>query len=326
MHLLIELLKLLEQGEKMVLYHAISSYQLLEVMLHRYIYHKKEKAVLILPDFITEKYPQYHNLVKKKFFEEVYLFPYTKIPHTNEKEIFLLADAAYRELVPWDLKQFQKIYVAGAHFYFSLLLIYKKISFEFFEDAAGILSCPEILLEIINKKYPIQGAIAQKYGLITGDHPCICSVIYKKTAQKRKILQKVLLDFSVEDELENIPHLQRRRFRHFFIKKRFWTSANLIFLTQHFSNMGIMEEEEQKELYKYLYETHLKKFRLIIKKHPDDKTDYSKIFPKAQIIQEVFPSEFLPYVFWRKPKMVCSLSSTSMENLRRHFSFYVINI
>lgn len=310
----------------MVLYHAISSYQLLEVMLHRYIYHKQERAVLILPDFIIEKYPQYCDLVRKNFFEEVYLFPYTQIPHTNEKEIFLLAETAYSNLIPWKLEEFQRIYVAGAHFYFSLLLIYKKISFVFFEDAAGILSRPGSLLEIINKKYPIQGSIAEKYGLLTGNHPCICSVIYKKTAQERKDLPKKWFDFSVEDELGNLPYLQRKRFRCFFIKKKLWTTANLIFLTQHFSNMGIMDEKEQEELYRYLYETHLKNFRLLIKKHPDDKTDYSKVFPGAKVIQEIFPSEFLPYVFWKKPKKVCSLSSSGMENLQRHFSFYVIKI
>ena len=42
----------------MVLYHAVSSYQLLEVMLHRMVYHPMEKAVLLLPDFIVGKYPQ----------------------------------------------------------------------------------------------------------------------------------------------------------------------------------------------------------------------------------------------------------------------------
>ena len=39
---------------RMVLYHAVSSYQLLEVILHRQTYHREEKAVLLLPDFIKE--------------------------------------------------------------------------------------------------------------------------------------------------------------------------------------------------------------------------------------------------------------------------------
>ena len=50
----------------MVLYHAISSYQLLEVMLHRMKYHADEGAVLILPDFIVKKYPQYQKTTNKR--------------------------------------------------------------------------------------------------------------------------------------------------------------------------------------------------------------------------------------------------------------------
>lgn len=71
----------------MVLYHAVSSYQLLEVMLHRKLVHSQERAVLLLPDFITEKYPWYRKLASCRFFDEVYLFPYLHIPHTSEAQV-----------------------------------------------------------------------------------------------------------------------------------------------------------------------------------------------------------------------------------------------
>ena len=73
----------------MILYHAVSSYQLLEAMLHRMLYHETARAVLLLPDFITRKYPQYQKLAAKHFFDEVYLFPYLHIPHREEKKILL---------------------------------------------------------------------------------------------------------------------------------------------------------------------------------------------------------------------------------------------
>ena len=38
-----------------VLYHAVSSYQLLEVMLHRLLVYPGRRAALVLPDFIQEK-------------------------------------------------------------------------------------------------------------------------------------------------------------------------------------------------------------------------------------------------------------------------------
>ena len=49
----------------LVLYHAVSSYQLLEVMLHRLQFHSRDRAVLLLPDFITRKYPQYRHDTEK---------------------------------------------------------------------------------------------------------------------------------------------------------------------------------------------------------------------------------------------------------------------
>lgn len=70
-----------------VLYHAVSSYQLLEVILHRRLVHPAQKAVLLLPDFITEKYPQVDRLVSDGWFDDVRLFPYTQIPHREEKAV-----------------------------------------------------------------------------------------------------------------------------------------------------------------------------------------------------------------------------------------------
>ncbi len=48
-----------------VLYHAVSSYQLLEAMLHRRLFHREERATLLLPDFIVGKYPQWQRLERR---------------------------------------------------------------------------------------------------------------------------------------------------------------------------------------------------------------------------------------------------------------------
>ena len=150
---------------KLVLYHAVSSYQLLEVMLHRMIFHKKDRAVLILPDFIVSKYPQYKKLETEKFFHEVYLFPYLFIPHREEDLILKDVTQYYHQMIPYSITDFSNIYVAGAHFYFSLYLIKNQIPFFFFEDAAGIISRSKQLYQILLKKFPVHAKIAQKYGL-----------------------------------------------------------------------------------------------------------------------------------------------------------------
>lgn len=308
----------------MVLYHAISSYQLLEAMLHRYWNHRKEKAILILPDFIQNKYPEYYNLEKRKFFDKVILFPYTRIPHEGEEKILDSVKAICEKQFPYKLTEFHKIYVAGAHFYFSLYLIKMKISFIFFEDAAGILSHPEILREGLEKKYPVQEKIAVKYGLFTGENKYISSVICLRRAQTKSFTGKRYVDFSVEHALSNLPFWQLRRFRHLFLSKKIQTNAQVIVLTQQFSNLGIMTQKEQERLYRLLYERKLKDYRLLVKAHPDDRTDYHRIFYGAQVIHEIFPSEFLPYVFYKSPQIVCTLTSTSIESLQNFFTIWQI--
>lgn len=58
----------------MILYQALSSYQILECIVHRQVYYREEKCILILGTYITERMPRYRELETKKLFDEVYLF------------------------------------------------------------------------------------------------------------------------------------------------------------------------------------------------------------------------------------------------------------
>ena len=307
------------KGAPPVLYHAISSYQLLEVMLHRIFFHKKEKAVLILPDFIVGKYPQYPALVTSRFFDEVYLFPYLQIPHRDETHI--LADVArcYRQTIPYDIASFAQIYVAGAHFYFSLYLIQKKIPFVFFEDAAGMLSRPDTLYGTLRKTYPVHADLAQKYGMFDGSSPLVCRILCLKRAQTRDVSAKKYEDFCVEEALEALSRAKRRRIVRFFLKRQLQTNAQAVLLTQHFANLGVMDTETQRQLYADLRDGALRGVRLAVKPHPDDTLDYGQIFPGVYVIREIFPAELLPYVFRKKPQVLYTFDSTGCENLREHF-------
>ena len=302
-----------------VLYHAVSSYQLLEVMLHRMFFHARDKAVLILPDFIVKKYPQYRKLAARRFFDEVYLFPSLQIPHREEEKI--LADVArcYEQIIPYDIASFVAIYVAGAHFYFSLYLLYNRMPFTFLEDAAGMLSRPETLHGALLKTFPIHAAIAQKYGLYDGSHPLVRRIVCLKRAQTRDVSAEKYADFSVEEALQSLPASGRKRVVGFFLRRKLRAKADAILLTQHFANLGMMSEARQRRLYERLRDGALRGLRLIIKPHPDDTLDYREIFPDAYVIREIFPAELLPYVFRKKPEVVWTFDSTGCENLRGHF-------
>ncbi len=304
----------------LILYHAISSYQLLEVTLHRMRFHAGDYAVLLLPDFIIHKYPQYRLLQANRFFDEVYLFPYLRIPHGSEAQVLADTSRYYCQTVPYEITTFSKIYVAGAHFYFSLYLIQNHIPFTFFEDAAGMLSRPGVLYQALAVGFPLHAGLARKYGLFTGQNSCVREIICLKKAQTAEAPGPVLLNFSVEEALEALVPRVRRRLIRFFLRRPVRTEAEAILLTQHFAGLGIMREEEQKQLYIRLRDEVLRGVRLAIKPHPDDTLDYREIFPHAQLIRAVFPAELLPYVFRKNsPACIYTFDSTGCANLSGHF-------
>ena len=301
-----------------VLYHAVSSYQLLEVMLHRMVKHPRDQAVLLLPDFIVGKYPQYKKL-SRRFFDRVWLFPYLQIPHKSEGQVLTDTGRFGSRLFPRGLSAFSTIYVAGAHFYFSLYLIQNGLPFTMFEDAAGMFSRPEVLRTALAFKFPLHAALADKYGLFDGSQRLIREIICLKDIQTRDVSGERYRHFSVEDTLQALPQGQRRKLIRFFVRRPIQTDAEAVLLTQQFSNLGILRKEEQIRLYENLGAGALRGVRLIIKKHPDDTLDYASIFPEATVIREIFPAELLPYVFRKKPDTIYTWDSTGCENLRKHF-------
>ena len=302
-----------------VLYHAISSYQLLEIILHRQQFHSRDRAVLLLPDFIVKKYPQYAKLVPLGLFDEVYLFPYLQIPHGDEKQVMEDVVRCYRDTVPHAIAGFSSVYVAGAHFYFSLYLIQNNVPFVFLEDAAGMLSRPEDLEQALAVKFPLHAQLAGRYGLYDGSQPLARRILCLKSAQTKDVSGERYLNFSVEDALQELSPPNRRRVIRFFLRRRIVTRAQAVLLTQQFSNLGVMSERRQMELYEELRDGVLQGVRLVVKKHPDDTLDYRSIFPGAKIIRPVFPSELLPYVFWHKPPVLYAFDSTGCETLKNHF-------
>ena len=68
------------------------------------------------------------------------MFPYLRLPHQSRDQVYRDALQLCRETLPRPLSRYEKIYVAGAHFYFSLALLQEEIPFTMLEDAAGMLA------------------------------------------------------------------------------------------------------------------------------------------------------------------------------------------
>ena len=300
----------------MVLYHVASTYQLLCAIVHRKQSHEFEKSVLILADFMADIYKNYEELAPD-FFDEIYLFPYGEIEH-NEMSITENVIKKYYDSVRYDLQEFDKIYMLGAHFFFSELLLYYRRTFICFEEAAGMLSDTERLEKIIRKKYNVQADWAKKNGLIDLSNDLITKIYCLKKYQKYET--EKMVDFNVVSEFEKSDVTFREKCIGFFLNKRYEGGIDkCILITEHLSNLGVLSEEEQIQFYLENVCLKYREEQIIIKPHPSDVLNYRKIFPNARVLEEKFPSEFLPFIFEDKPNKVITIGSTAVRLLEPYF-------
>lgn len=298
----------------MILYHAISSYQLLCIITHKLLFYPNSKAILVLPDFIVEKYPQYMKLVELKLFSEVYLFPYLHIQH-DETLVQERVQYYYSLLIPYKLAEFKEIFIAGAHFYFTLYLIKENVSFHFFEDAPGMLHNADVLYNNLMTRFPVHANIAQGNKLFDGNNPLVIDIFCMYQGNKNK----KYIEFNVNKWLKILCAKDKKRILDFFGLSRIRVPPkSVVFLTQQFANLGIMDSKQQK----VLIETIVAKIQIysnvIVKKHPDDNIIYD-FSDKTFVLSRAFPVELLPFIVKPVPESVITISSTSIDGLKGIF-------
>lgn len=300
-----------------ILYHAISTYHILECIIHKLLFHKEDEVTLILPDFIVAKFPQFSQLCSLGFFSDVILFPYTEIEHDSINLVENL-NIKYEQINNGvSLAKYDKIYVAGAHFFFSILLISKSIRFFVFEDSAKSIFDPFLIYKALKKAYPTHAKIALKNGLFNGNNDLVEGIIvYKKNPENHNFQ----VEFKINEGLKKIEKEDLEKILWFFgVKKYFMGKGMVLLLTEQFSNLGMLSSMQQIKLYKKVIRfIDVKEENLIIKPHPDDATSYDEIFPKAQVIKEKFPSELIPNAFSEPPSLIVSVSSTALTLLEEY--------
>lgn len=303
----------------MILYEAISTYHLLNVIVDK-LNKPKHKAILLLSTEIPKKFPDYKKL--KKYFDKIVLydFNYANFHSDDETIEYFNTLLSIRDTqIPY-----KEIYCSCGHHSFGYFLAISKIPFIFCEDGAGLLSRPEILIRI-NNNVEIRKKLNKKceeLGLYDGSNENIIRKRGNLKAQVSYFDSKNVEDFDVVKELCKLPLEIRKEIISFFTK---YDNIHIpqhatILLTQHFANLRILSFEDQILIYQMFVDYFLPGKNLVIKPHPDDLMYYSQIFPDAQIIREKFPSEFIPFLFDNQPDCLATISSTAIYNLRGHCS------
>ena len=303
----------------MLLYHAISTYQILNCIVHRQVYNANEKSILLLPDFIVNKFPSYRDLETFELFDEIYLLPYDVQYEIGKIEGQIAV--RYESTVPYKISDFRKIYVAGVHFPFTIYLLENKVPFHYFEDASGLMSHPDVVRNTMIDRFPTHVAVADHYNLFHPSGDLVLSRICKASAQDPNYKDSKMVDFDVVKEFSNLPLEKQNNVKRFFHcpDQLELPKKSALVLTQHLANLGVLDFTDQILLYQLFVDYFLKDYQLVFKPHPDDPIYYSLLFPAAHVIREKFPSEFLPYIFKNKPEVIATVSSTAINNLTDSF-------
>ncbi|WP_101876297.1 polysialyltransferase family glycosyltransferase [Lachnoclostridium edouardi] len=307
----------------MILYYAGTYYQLLCSILHRRKYYPNKPSILIVDVFIKNNTQYFKRILTNKLFDEVYALNYIAIRNNDEHLFLSQAEEEYKSNIPYDLKEFNEVYVAGAHLWFGIYLSLKNISFSMFEECSGILSNIDKLSENVKNSSIFQDNYAKKFGLYDGNSMLIKKVYCSLINQTISLDSNRYFDFNVLDELKSLSKNMLNQIISIFLNtNEFAVSMNsCLLLTQHFANLNIISWSQQKEIYSIIIDYFTdNNTQLIIKTHPADIMDYENIFENALIIRDSVPSELLPFLFKVLPNSIITVSSTAINLIGEFFN------
>lgn len=182
------------------------------------------------------------------------------------------------------------------------------------------LSKPEILRDI--ESYDLEKVkYCVENGLYDATAPCIQKRVIDKKSQKPGFVCENAEDFDVVKSFLSLPEELQKEIKLFYMEKEKFDIPKdaVLFLTQHLANLRVMTIEEQALIYQLVIDYFMEGKNVVFKPHPNDILYYSLLFPKAKIIREKFPSEFLPTMFTNKPKCIATISSTAVNPVREYF-------
>ncbi len=301
----------------MILYHAISTYQLLEMILYRLKHSKKEESILMITDSLQDKYPLLDKY--SAFFEDVWVYP-INLEFSGKVSFQRVIDNFFNDYFKEkgiEILEFEELNVACAHYYFGHYLIGNEVPFVFFEDAAGMLSRADILINIEIERRPFKCKRNQERGLYDGTSETVKKVVCNVLAQEDVLSQyECVEDFNVIKELLNVAEEDKKKILDIFLPNELKKIADDtdVILTQHFANLKILDFEEQKQIYKLFIDYFFSGRKILLKPHPDDVMYYSKILQNVDVLKEKFPSEFLPLLLGDKAGEIATISSTAIKN------------
>lgn len=304
----------------MILYSVVTTYHLLEAMVHKLGHRKNKDGILMISHWLQDKYEWYQEL--EQIFKKVIVF---NANYSYSDQIQKDLNTYFTPLLDksnLNLKEFEEIHVFGAEHSFGAYVTVNELPFLYWEEGAGALSKKDSMLELFLKAYGEKKAQFQyENHLGDGEGNFVLKRYYNRYFQEKEIEGNNLNHFDLAEELIQLPQKDRDSITFLFYrdKKIEPGSHTALILTEHFANLSAMSWEEQIYLYKYIIDYFLEGYELLFKPHPDDIMYYEYLFPDSNVIRKRFPAELLPFIFTKQPEAVATSSSTSIYGLRKQF-------
>lgn len=312
----------------MIFYYGMTNFHILSILLHKILYREDKKAILYVSSFLNNNQPELiENLKNCGLFEDVGVFIESDwkreelTEQDEKKEIDRIAYEA-EEQVGNVLKKCEEINICADHAAIGMYLIKNKITYNYFEEACGVLLDEEIMLKCIRTENITRYNIIDKVG-INGANDFVPNRYGNLKKQGPSKPKSKDVHFCVEELLKEISKSDMEKILKVFSAKKIEIDQEKksLLLTWHYHGQNYMSLEDQRLYFSLItdYFTDNDE-QLVVKPHPSDVKDkYDKWFSDAIILYQYMPSELLPYCFDDKFQKAITNWSTSVFSLSNMF-------
>ncbi|MBQ8647723.1 MAG: hypothetical protein IJ484_06235 [Oscillospiraceae bacterium] len=187
------------------------------------------------------------------------------------------------------------------------------------EDTRNFLFQPHVHLDAARAEPDYARRLAKGEGYFYwGDYPGVTAVEVTDP-QVAVYHHEKLRVFDLLGTLDGFDREKKARLRQVFVQQELPESDEpvcLLMPRSFYVDGELPSQEVQDRLVKDTAERYAKGYRLFIKTHPRDTTDYEALFPDAVVLDRFMPSELLDYCFEVRFARAVGLRTASVRNLR----------
>jgi hypothetical protein len=317
----------------MILYHASTVYHTLCCIVHKLANHREENATLFIVEYMLPT-AELHAYVKKlkrlNWFVDIQIVPeknfrfqrgFELTEKSSEEEIEQVIQNICTSLEKWykpGFKHFDDYYIAADNWSVGIYLLYHKISYNYFEDACGLMGDLDRFLRIIRNFNETNYVISNYLGGVGRSNMAkhlYCSL----DCQDKDFHDDRAINFTIYDSILQMKPCDVNDLLELYgcdtypLKQ---DQKNVLFLSQRLPTLTIQKIEVQERMTVLIIDYFCSGCNVIVKPHPKDVwINYEKLIPGCNVVDRSVPSELLPFVLRRENNIDTKSCNTTKFSL-----------